>query len=178
MALHLDNLNEEIRPYILAAIEQAEANGGVYMSTRFNAHGAEVYPSLLKDAVREHDDTWLANELHKGNVFKAVERGNAWGKPSVGRVDRTAHETLAEGEFNSFYMRGLCLYAIEHGIPELEIYRAKEVFQERSSSNAKIGDRFSPQILLADLKAPFNTRTMSGMPTGPNSGLSLRIPPQ
>jgi hypothetical protein len=93
-------------------------------------------------------------------------------------VDRTAHETLAEGEFNRFYMRGLCQYAIEQGIPELEIYRAKEVHHERGSSRAKIGDRFSPQSLLADLTAPFNTRTESGMPPGPNSGLSLRIPPR
>ena len=176
MTLKLENLNDEVRTFMLAEVERDEAHGSLYMSKRFNTHGHEVYPALLKEAIQQHDDEWLANELHKGNVFKSLERGTAWGKPSIGRVDRTAHETLSEGEFNRFYMRGLCQYAIEHGIPELEIYRAKEVEQQRSESRAKIGGRFSPQTLLNDLTAPFNTHTESGMPSGPNSGLSIRVP--
>ena len=176
MTLRLENLTPEVRAHMLAEVERDEASGSLYMSKRFNALGYQVYPSLLKEAIQHHDDEWLANELAMGGVFKVAEPGMAWGKPSVGRVDRTAHETLAEGEFNRFYMRGLCRYAIEHGIPELEIYRAKEVMQERSESRAKIGECFSPQSLLQDLTAPFGTHTEFGMPPGPNSGLSLRFP--
>lgn len=174
--MNLENLNDEVRTFMLAEIERDMESGKLYMSKRFNAHGVEVYPSLLQEAVREHDDTWLAKQLHSGGVFKALERGTAWGKPSVGRVDATAHETLAEGEFNRFYMRGLCQFAIEQGIGELELYRAKDVYHERATSHARIGDHFSPQTLLADLTAPLGSRTESGMPPGPNSGLSLRIP--
>jgi hypothetical protein len=176
LALNLENLNDEVRSLMLAEVERDEANGNLYMSKRFNAHGHKVYPALLKEAIQYHDDALLANELRKANAFKAVERGSAWGKPSVGRVDRTAHETLAEGQFNTFYMRGLCHYAIAHGIPKLEFYRAGEVFQERPESHARIGQQFSPETLLRDLAAPFGTRTETGLPPEPNSTLSLRIP--
>jgi len=38
---------------------------------------------------------------------------------------RNAHEMLAEGEFNRFYIRALCARAIEDGLPEVTVYRAK-----------------------------------------------------
>jgi hypothetical protein len=176
LTLNLENLNDDVRTFMLAEVEQDEASGSLYMSKRFNAHGHEVYPALLKEAIQRHDDAWLANELLKANAFKAVEHGSAWGKPSMGRVDRTAHETLAEGQFNTFYMRGLCRYAVAHGITTLEFYRAGEVFQERPESHARVGQQFSPETILRDLAAPFGTRTETGLPPEPNSTLSLRIP--
>jgi hypothetical protein len=176
MTLNLENLNDQIRALMLAEVEHDEVSGSLYMSRRFNTRGYEVYPALLKEAIQHHDDSWLAQELSKANAFKGLEKGMAWGKPSIGRVDRTAHETLAEGQFNTFYMRALCRYAIEHSIPDLEIYRAGEVFHERPESQVRIGQRFSPQTLLNDLAAPFGTPTQTGFPPEPNSTISLRIP--
>jgi hypothetical protein len=41
---------------------------------------------------------------------------------------------LAEGEFNRFYIRALCVRAIEDGLPEVIVYRAKEVQSARPES--------------------------------------------
>jgi hypothetical protein len=42
-------------------------------------------------------------------------------------VPVTAADTLAEGEFNRFYLRGLCRRASAANMAEIEVYRAKEV---------------------------------------------------
>ena len=59
---------------------------------------------------------------------------------------------LAEGEFNRFYIRGLCLRAIASGIVDLVIYRAKQVANPRSDSALKIGTTINAQALLDYLR--------------------------
>lgn len=176
MGLHLENLNDEVRRYMVSEVENDRAAGTLYMSSRLNSHGHQEYPNLLKEAAERHDDAWLATQLATSGVFKGAEPGVAWGHPAMTRMDRTAPMTLAEGEFNRFYMRGLCLYAIENDIPELEVYRAKEVTSQRSESQAKIGNRIDPQVLLDDCRALVGAHPKTGLPGGPNSGLSVRIP--
>ncbi len=176
MVLNLTDLNEEVREYMLVEVDNDIERGTLYLSRRFNEHGRRVYRDLLREAVQYHNEDWLARELVSENAFKSMERGTAWGRPSISRVDWNAPITLAEGEFNNFYMRGLCLYALRHGIPELEIYRAKVVDSPRLQSVIRIGQLWSPEILLEDLRAPIGSQTISGMPGGPNSGLSLQIP--
>jgi hypothetical protein len=145
------------------------------MSPRLNSRGQEEYPKLLKEAAESHDDSWLATQIATKWVLKGCELGMAWGHPTMSRMDRTAPSTLAEGEFNRFYMRALCIYAIQNEIKQLEIYRAKPVIEERSTSRAMIGNRVDPAELLGDCRAKVGTRTETGLPGGPNSGLSVRI---
>jgi hypothetical protein len=87
-----------------------------------------------------------------------------------------ASNTLAEGEFNRFYVRGLCLRAIENGIAELEVYRDKSVRQPRLESEAMIGKRIPAQALLNDLKQSPGVEPALGLPPGPDSGLTVRLP--
>jgi hypothetical protein len=87
-----------------------------------------------------------------------------------------AHEMLAEGEFNRFYIRALCLRAIEDGIPDVVVYRAKPVENPRSESQQKIDEHVSPEALLRDLRIHPGVDTALGLPPGPNSGLSVRLP--
>jgi hypothetical protein len=49
------------------------------------------------------------------------ERRNPRGGITIARVPITAADTLAEGEFNRFYARALCRYALLHGIDALEV---------------------------------------------------------
>ena len=86
-----------------------------------------------------------------------------------------AAEMLAEGEFNRFFVRGLCLYAKASGIPDLLIYRAKSVSHPRPGSEARIGQLISAEELLADLRAG-EVETALRIPGGPNSGISVRLP--
>ena len=94
----------------------------------------------------------------------------------MAEVPYTAPETLAEGEFNRFYARGLCRRAIEEGTSQLIVYRAKQVMNARSASQAKIGTKISAKELLQDLRTHPGVDTALGLPQGPNSGLSVKLP--
>lgn len=176
MGLSLVNLDDDTRRFMLEEIELDIANDKFYISPRLNDRGRTAYPALLKEAAERQDDTWLANSLRAGGMFNATEQRR---KPKGGytevSVPVTAPDTLAEGEFNRFYARAMCRLAIEKRRPELEVYRAKEVSQPRSESQAKLGTKVNAEALLKDLRTHQGVDTALGLPNGPNSGLSVKL---
>ena len=86
-------------------------------------------------------------------------------------VPYTANETLAEGEFNTYYIRGLCARVIEEKEGQLEIYRAKEVDDPRPESQVMLGQLVDAMQLLTILRNPESN--FKAIPK-PNSGLSVR----
>ncbi len=89
---------------------------------------------------------------------------------------RNAHVVLAEGEFNRFYIRGLCARALAEGIDEVEVCRARTSALPRPLSEERIGKRLKAATLLEDLRKHAYVETALGVPGGANSGLSVRIP--
>jgi hypothetical protein len=175
--LKLDNLDAQTRGHITAEIKTDMATTRLYISNRLSGRGRVEYPQLLQQAAEGHDDLWLASELRgNGRLNEMEERRKPKGGTTMARVPVTAPETLAQGEFNRFYIRGLCVRALAAGTPDLMIYRAKEVDNPRPESIAKIGQRISAQALLNDLRANPGVDTALGLPPGPNSGLSARLP--
>jgi hypothetical protein len=177
MPLKLENLDAQTRTHMTAEIKADITTTRLYLSNRLSGRGRADYPQLLQQAVEACDDSWLANELRSnGRLNEMEERRKPKGGTTMARVPITAPETLAEGEFNRFYIRGLCVRALTAGTTELTIYRAKEVENPRPESVAKIGQRISAQALLDDLRANPGVDTALGLPPGPNSGLSARLP--
>ena len=162
---------------MLEEINSDISNNRLYMSGRLNATGQADYPDLLKEAATLHNDTWLASQLRNGNRMNAQEsRKKPSGGTTIANVPVTAPDTLAEGEFNRFYIRGLCLYAAREKIDSLVVYRAKQVENARSESQRKIGTTVSASNLLNDLRNSPGVDTALGLPAGPNSGLSVKRP--
>jgi hypothetical protein len=58
----------------------------------------------------------------------------------------------------------------------LLVYRAKAVMVPRADSQAMIGIMIDAKALLADLRIHQGVDTALGLPNGPNSGLSVRLP--
>ena len=85
-------------------------------------------------------------------------------------------EAAAEGEFNRFYIRALSLHSIESDVPDLLVYRAKHVESPRRESQMRIGSLLPAIALLNDLRLNTSVDTALGVPAGPNSGLSVKIP--
>ncbi len=177
MALTLNNLDEKTRRFILEEIDRDSANGQLYISSRLNSRGQQEYPQLLRVAAASHDDVWLAAELRNRGLLKAQEeKKKPKGGYTTAKVPETAPDTLAEGEINRFYIRGVCLRTMAEGIADVIVYRAKPVSSPRRESEALIGKLMPAERVLQDIREHPGIDTALGLPPGPNSGLSVRLP--
>ncbi len=177
VGLSYANLDDRTRHFMIQELERDIANGTVYISDRLNEEGVRNWPSVLRLAIEQHDDDWLAGELRRRGYIRTHEqKRKPKGGVTLAKVPVTASDTLAEGEFNRFYARGLCVRALADGAAELEVYRGKQVAQPRLESQAKIGARVEARALLDDLRESQGVEPALGIPPGPNSGLTVRLP--
>jgi hypothetical protein len=170
-----ENLDDTTRAAMLAVIEEAERSKNIYYSARFNDAGNRQWVPLLKQAAKEHNEHWLAYQLEANGLMKGLEGAlTPSGGYTIKHVPHTAAETMAEGQFNRFYILGLCKRARAEGISHLVVYRAKDRFDPRQESQALIGTRLSIDEIEAQLKvtkASFNSQLVK-----PNSGISVKLP--
>ena len=177
MPLHYANLDERTRLLMLQEVEADISDSTLYTSPRLNGHGRECYSSLLREAVQLRDDQWLGWQLRVERCLKQTESRRTKTKGVIAvDVPVTAPETLADGEFNAFYVRAVCRRAIEDGLATVQVYRGKAVVEPRPDSQAKIGMLVDAQILLTDLRISKGVDSALGIPAGPNSGLTARLP--
>jgi hypothetical protein len=182
MAFRFFDLGGSTRSFMAQEVDRDTTQGILYLSPRLTDRGRRDWPELLRAAAREGDETTLAEKLRGTGRLSEVEsrrsradRGR--GRIQVVRVPNTAAATLAEGEFNRFYIRSLCLRALEEGIAEVVIYRAKAVDNPRPESARLVGSRRRAAELLDELRGqPGEGEPTSRVPGGPNSGLSVRLP--
>ncbi len=174
--LHFDDLDEKTRKYMLEAIDDADRIGNVYYSTRFNEAGRQEWLGLLKEAAREHDEKWLAEQVKSHGLFRELEGGRTpRGAYTVKHIPGpAAADTLAEGQFNRFYMLGLARRARDEGVPELEVYRARDTASPRPQSQRLVGTRIPVEQVedqLRDTKASLKSPLLRV-----RSGISLKLP--
>src|SRR2546429_1854039 len=117
MGLDYKNLDERTRSLMLAEIERDIAGEPpLYLSDNLSEQGRTDYPNLIRAAARSGSDLTLGaairDRLNPYEKPRALKSGKL-SKPPVMRIN--AHEMLAEGEFNRFYIRAVCLRAIEDG---------------------------------------------------------------
>ncbi len=164
-----DNLDETTRRYMLIEVEQAIKTSQLHLSQRFTLQGRERYPDLLREAVRTGNEDSLTTALQQ--CFAEREPYST----GTRRVPINAAFTFAAGQFNAFYMRGVCHRAIQAGI-QVEVYRAKEVSTERLASRYQVGQKLDPQHVLQLLRhSPSGQYRGPAVPAGFNSGLSIRL---
>lgn len=177
MGIFYKNLDGECRQFMLEELKKDVLEGTLYIGSYLNETGIRNWAAILEEAIQNHDDVWLENELRTRNYMKdKTERKKPTGGFTIVSVPVTAPQMLAEGEFNRFYARGLCLKAIKNNIPEVAIYRGKEVRQPRPESQAMIGKRINASALLDDLRKSQGVEPALGLPPGPNSGLTVCLP--
>jgi len=168
MGIHFKNLDDVTREKMLEEVERDIYNGCLYIGTSIKPTMAEAYKELLIEAFKYHDDDWLANEIDAGGLLLAHE-------PKSGRkVAVNAHQRLAQGEFNRFYIRGLCVRAIEEGASQVVVYRGRRSKRPRPKSEALIGKGFDPSVILEDLR-----NAIDGEPAylpDVNSGITVALP--
>jgi len=174
--LNLENLEEgQVRTLMNDEFEKDIAEGKVYHSPRLKANGHETFVRLMKEAIQSGNDNSFAEAIRSSNILEEMTpRRTPSGKMTMAKVPFDAHVTLAEGEFNRCYLRGICRKAIGTG-SRIQVYRAKQVREPRPESEAMLGKIIDPNSLLSDLRNNVGIDTFLGLPPGPNSGLSGRL---
>jgi len=174
MSIRYESLDEDVRQLMIAELARDIESLRLYMSPRLTEGGGQAWPELLREAFLEHDDDWLASQIRLRGFMKTTEqRRTPKGGFTMARVPHIAPETLAEGEFNRFYARGLCAHAIATGETEVEVCRGKEVRNPRPDSENMIGRQLPAHQLLEDLRTSQGVEPALGLPR-PNSGLTVR----
>ena len=87
----------------------------------------------------------------------------------------SANATLCEGEFTRFYIRAVCLKAMALGRGTVTVYRARPSDKPRPKALAIENKQFDANKLLNDLRTNIGVDTEHGLPTGPNSGMSVKL---
>lgn len=172
--MRFENLDKETRDLMLLEMENDIKLGELYFSKHFNDIGKQIYPDLLKASIKDGDTETLANSIIQNNCLKDKTERKTKSGISMVSVPKNAHETLAQGEFNRFYMRAVCRKAIKEN-REVQVYRGRHSNKPRTASTALIGKNLNPQTLLDDLKVNIGTDTALGLPPGPNSGLTIKL---
>jgi len=178
MSLYFENLDDRTRQLMLDEMEYDIAHNQLHISPFLSGQGQRDYANLLREALQNGNDETLGQSLREHRrILKTLPRRNPKGGYSIAATAENAAEVLAESEFNRYYIRALARRAIEDGIPELVIYRAKPARNPRPESEARVESALAPEELLEDLRShPGDEPPTLGVPAGPNSGLSVRLP--
>jgi len=169
------NLDDVTRRFMVEAIEEASTTGNIYFSTRFNPAGRQIWVELLIEAAINFNEHWLAFQIESRNLMNGLEVARRpTGGYTIRHVPQDASRVFAEGQFNRFYILGLCKRAVSEGISSLEIYRAKHTENPRIESQILIGKSLTIgeiQRQLEQVSNSFNSDLVR-----PNSGLSVKLP--
>jgi hypothetical protein len=168
------DLDNRTREFMVQEIELAKRTGNIYYSSRFNEAGTAQWVALLIEATRTYNEHWLAYQIEARRLMKGMEGSRTpSGGYTIKHVPHTAAETMAEGQFNRFYILGLCQRTKAEGKTHIVVYRAKERAEHRPESDSLIGTRIPlDQLLkeLRDVKSSLGHELLK-----PNSGLSVRM---
>lgn len=112
----------------------------VYVGKRLNERGERTYLDALSDSLKTGTPSTLQDLLEP-------VPGDLWIESIIainGRTSTTpytAPATLAEGEFNRYYMRAICLRALAEGDGQVTVRRGKAVSNPRSDPSVKVKER-------------------------------------
>ncbi len=174
MPLKYDDLDPETRKFALAEFDRDAEKGMLTISSRIRPTRVQEYESLLREALAYYDDRWLEDRVEEMVVDFELRRTPS-GATTTAKLPSYAPRVLAEGDFNRYYMRGVCARAVAEGRGVVEVYRARLSAEPRPESEELEGERLDAAALLEELRNPF-VDSDEGPPLGkPNSGLSVRL---
>jgi len=163
------NQTDEVRKFMLDELNSDIQSDNLYLSSRLNKTGQERYLEFMRDAIQFGSEATLRTSLESGNFFNPTyeRQGKSVKMPS------NAAQLLAQGEYNRYYIRGICLKALNDNLESVEIYRARESSYVRPESEMKIGEKINAKALLEDLRSTVGQEP--NILPEINSGLSVHI---
>jgi hypothetical protein len=174
MPLKYDDLDPVTRKFALAEFDHDAERGTLTVSSRIRPTNTEEYESLLREALAYYDDRWLEDRVEK-MVVDFELRHTPSGATTTAKLPSYAPRVLAEGDFNRYYMRGVCARAVAEGRGVVEVYRARVSAEPRPESQELEGQRLDAATLLEELRTRYADSEDEPTIGKPNSGLSVRL---
>jgi hypothetical protein len=178
MAMNFVDLNPIIRLLMVEELKLTISSNKLYQGKRLTPLGLQEWSNGLLSAIEAGNDVTLTNWLEQSGRLKTTEESTTNGVTRTKKVPYNAAQTLAEGEFNRFYIRAVCRQALNMKTGVVTAYRARYSENPRPESIAIDGRQYDAQALLNDLRENTTTdaiNTALGMPPGVNSGMSVRL---
>ncbi|WP_056219141.1 hypothetical protein [Chryseobacterium sp. Leaf201] len=163
------NLDEETRKLMLDEINSDISNGKLYLSNRLNQNGKDNYQNYLLESVENGDEETFTNLLIQSSNFNDTEIVQGKSK----KVPSNAASLLCQSEFNRYYIRAICLRAMNQNQDEVKIYRGRESSWTRPESEVLIGTSLNATDLLEDLRNSIGISPQLFPEI--NSGLTIKI---
>lgn len=151
MGLNYTQLNESTRRFMLNEFDR----GGHFISPRLNEGGRARWLGLLKDALQYHTDVWLERELIRRNCFLAAEIvKSAMGGKTISRAinKEQCAKLLAEGEYNRYYIRAMCMAAKAREYSHLIVQQGKLIPGAAPELYKSVGSAVEIEPLLNHLR--------------------------
>ncbi|MGB7528974.1 hypothetical protein [Sphingobacterium cellulitidis] len=163
------NLDEETRKLMLDEINSDISKDKLYFSDRLSINGRENYTPFLLKSVKNGTEETFTNLMTQNDNFNETEVVQGKSK----KVPNNAASLLCQNEFNRYYIRAICLRAINHKQEEIEIYRGRASSWARPESEMLIGTRLNAEDLLEDLRNSIGTSPKLFPEI--NSGLTVKL---
>jgi len=183
MSLTYNNLDTLTRQLMVEELNLDISLNKLYQGKRLTPYGLQDWPLALRTAFEAGSDLTLEVWLSQPGRLETTEQYTRNGITRSKAVPVTAARTFAEGEFNRFYIRGVCRQAMNLknagvGAGMVTVYRARYSENPRPESIALDGTQIDANSLLLDLRENASVdgiNTALGLPPGPNSGMSVRL---
>jgi hypothetical protein len=178
MALYLINLDERTRELMLEELDYDEERNQLHISPYLSNQGVYDYPALLRRALTEGDPESLAAALsEQRRIARTSDRRKPSGGYTIVTIPENAAEMIANDAYNRYYIRAVARRALEEGKQQVVVYRARPVDTPREESEERLETTVDAAALLEDLRRNTGAdRPEMGIPSGPNSGISVYLP--
>ncbi|MDB5798230.1 MAG: hypothetical protein JWP36_2132 [Paucimonas sp.] len=170
MPLVYRELDREIRSAMLAELELDIDNARLLPNPLLGAQAQQAWPALLVRAFSSESEAWLAHTLLEQGLVAQDANGE---QLQLFRPSISAHDMLAQVEFNRFYCRAVCQRAIDTGAA-VSVYRAGFSSEGLNIASDAVGRKFAARPTLHSLRVSICLEYALGLPGGYGAGLSLR----
>jgi hypothetical protein len=174
--LNLVNRDKEMNWRMLKEFDEINATGNLFVPDFLAEDGKDYYPSLVRDAVLNFDEEWLAEQLLNGGWLRPGETVAGHNGVVAQPVPATTIRALARGEFNRLYCRAVCRRALEQGETQVVVYQADEVTELPAACAAQVGRRVGATGLFDGLGSNTLDECLSLPSDCPVSVLSVHLP--
>jgi len=169
MPMQYAELDEKTRATMLSEFDAEQTGANPYRSKALSAHGQEVFPQLMRDAIKQGSEVTLAAALADASLWDPIEKFMRDGVANerTRNVPQSA-ERLATTEFSTWYVRGLARRLMDEGVTKCQVVRGVQLKREPSDCPKHDG-------MILDVKAVYDNHRARYWPEPGNKG-ALSIP--